>query len=300
VPPDGRPARYITKGGREIALFIYHGKLAHGVAFGDLLRDGIAWAERMAGEKGAPTLLSLAIDGETFGHHHIFGEMALAKAIVELRSRPDVRLENYASFLAREGAHHAVELIEPSAWSCAHGVDRWRTDCGCRADPSRETQQRWRAPLRGALEWLAEGLHSVFEREAGACFRDPWAVRDAYGAVIDVIDPSARERFVVEQITAGASKAVYARALELLEMERDALRFFTSCAWFFDDVAGLESRQVLRYAAHALERAGPDGVALREGFRERLVAAESNDVEVGTAAALFESLAGPRAEASSR
>jgi alpha-amylase/alpha-mannosidase (GH57 family) len=161
APTDGRPVRHVTASGRDIALFVYDGALSHGVAFGELLSDGVAWAERMMAEDESVTLSSIATDGETFGHHHVFAEMALAKAIVELRDRSDARFESFASFLAREGAHHGARLVAPSAWSCAHGVDRWRLDCGCRADPSAEMSQAWRAPLRGALEWLARGLHDV-------------------------------------------------------------------------------------------------------------------------------------------
>jgi hypothetical protein len=293
VPADGRPVRYVTPSGREIALFVYDGGLSHGVAFGTLLKDGVAWAELMAGNGDGPGLRSVATDGETFGHHHTFAEMALAKAISELRVRPGVQLDNYASFLAREGAHAEAALVEPSAWSCAHGVGRWHTDCGCRADTGTQSSQAWRGPLRTALEWLARELHEVFEQEGGPLFGDPWEVRDAYGAVVGAIDRSEREAFVGRRIKGasveGASieRASMERGLELLEMEHNALRLFTSCAWFFDDVAGLEARQVLAYASRALDLAGPDGDRLRVGLDERLRFAESNDPEVGSAADLL-------------
>jgi hypothetical protein len=253
------------------------------VAFGDLLRDGVAWAEQMAGDDDAPLLRSVATDGETFGHHHKFAEMALARAIVELNATPDVRLENFASFLAREGVGQDVALIEPSAWSCAHGVDRWRADCGCRADTGTPSHQRWRAPLRTSLEWLAAGLHQVFEREGAQYFDDPWAARDAWVAGDGAAGHVAAGGFDHE-----ASLGSVSRADTLLAMETNALRLFTSCAWFFDDVAGIEARQVLSYAARALELSGPEGPALRAGFLSRLAKAESNDPEVGTAADLFE------------
>lgn len=289
VPAAGRPGRYVTSSGKEIALFVYDGGLSHGVAFGDLLEDGVTWANLMAGDEGEggqdgrpPTagavLRSIATDGETFGHHHTFGEMGLAKALVELQGRRDVRVENYASFLAREGMGERVEIVEPSAWSCAHGVDRWRADCGCRIDPGTDTQQGWRKPLREALEWLAEGLHGVFEEEGKEYFDDPWAERDGYGAVL------ARP----------PADAPTGRSRELLEMERDALRLFTSCAWFFDDIGGIEPRQVLAYAAHGLELAGAPGAGLRAGLVERLREAVSNDPAVGTAADVFQEIAANR------
>lgn len=269
VPSDGLPGLYVTPGGHEIALFVYDGALSHGVAFGDLLEDGVAWANLMIGDEDAPKLRSMATDGETFGHHHKFGEMGLASAVVEVQAHPRVRLENYASFLAREGVSHEVRLVEPSAWSCAHGVERWRADCGCRADSSSETSQAWRGPLRSALEWLADGLHEVFEREGAGHFDDPWAARDAYGAVV------------------GTGHAPRGRRGALLEMERNALRLFTSCAWFFDDVGGLEPRQVLSYAARAIELAGADGLRLETGFLKRLEEAVSNRPEIGSAADVY-------------
>jgi len=296
APTDGRPIAHHTSDGRQIALFVYDGSLSHGVAFGELLRDGVAWAESMvrAMDVGSTraVLRSVATDGETFGHHHVFAEMALARAITELRGGPSVRLENYASFLAREGATGSARLVEPSAWSCAHGVERWRSACGCRADVGVESSQAWRGPLREALGWLAGQLHDVFEAGGVALLGDPWAARDAYGAVAGAIDPAERTRFVeqwrsergFDPTNADATK----RSWELLEMERNALRLFTSCAWFFDDVGGVEPGQVLRYAARALDLAETDD-AVRDGFVSRLAAAKSNDPEIGSAADVFTS-----------
>jgi alpha-amylase/alpha-mannosidase (GH57 family) len=293
VPEDGRPVRYRTLAGRELALFVYDGEISHAVAFGALLRDGVAWGERMAEQASSMGLCSIATDGETFGHHHEFAEMALARAIVQLRGREGVRLENFAAFLAREGASAAAELVEPSSWSCAHGVERWRADCGCRAHPEEETSQAWRGPLRSALGWLADAIHRIFERHGAPLFGDSWAARDAYGSVAGSVDDEERERFVRAWVGGGGrvtSGPEVRRGLELLEMERHALGFFTSCAWFFDDLDRLEPRQVLAYAARALELAGEDGAALRRGFVSRLERARSNHPEVGTAADLFEGL----------
>jgi len=299
VPADGRPARFVTGSGREIALFVYDGALSHGIAFGDLLQDGVAWADSMVEGSDGSALRAVATDGETFGHHHRFGEMALAKAVDELRGREGVRIENFASFLAREGVGPTVGLIEPSAWSCAHGVERWRADCGCRLDPSAGTRQHWRAPLRRALEWLADEIHGVFEREGAAHFDDPWAARDAYGWIVDTPASLPSEAFVAPSavpadVLDALDLPLERRAFELLELERNALRLFTSCAWFFDDVGGLEARQVLSYAARAIELAGGRGEALRAGFLRRLAGARSNDQELGTAADLFRSQAEER------
>lgn len=292
IPEGGRPGRVETPAG-PVAVFVYDGPLSHAVAFGDLVRDGMAWADTMAAPAATdpPVLRSICTDGETYGHHHEFAEMGLAAALTELEARNDVRVENFASFLARHPPVEEVRIVEPTAWSCAHGVERWRAACGCRADAAAETSQAWRTPLRESLEWLADGLHSLFEARAEGVLTDPWAARDAYGAVVD--DPAGRAAALVDDwVAPGSGPEAMVEAISLLEMERDALRLFTSCAWFFDDVARVEPGQVLTYAAHALGLAGGDGAALERGFVERLEAARSNDPEVGTAADIFREIRG--------
>ncbi|MFN8570550.1 MAG: DUF3536 domain-containing protein [Gemmatimonadaceae bacterium] len=297
LPPLGLPGRYTTSQGREIALCLYNGDMSHGIAFGGVLNDALRWVQVIDGiatgqvqaadsmdpplSSELPSLLSAATDGESYGHHHRFGEMALARMLLEVAER-GTRIENFASFLTRHPAVHDVELVAPSAWSCAHGVERWRSNCSCRMDGTRAPSQEWRTPLREGLDTLARGLDAVFVTEGTSYFRDPWAARDAYGSV--VAEPTAER--LDDLLTAHASGALDAparlRARELLEMERDALRMFTSCAWFFDDIGGLEPRQVLRYASRAIHLAGAAGVALEQALLSTLATARSNDRVVGT------------------
>lgn len=272
-PPAGLPGRYTTRSGRSIALFLYDGPLSHNVAFGPLVKDGAGWAQAMLDRPLSEAgLVAIATDGETYGHHHRFGEMALAAALDRLSAEPGVRVENFAAFLARHPATHPVVLVEPSSWSCIHGVERWRSDCGCRTKPG--TSQAWREPLRDSLDWLAVELHAKFAEEAAGFFPDPWAARDAYAAI-------------------GLPSHLPVRARELLEMERNTLRMFTSCGWFFDDVAGLETVVCLRYAARAIELAGLDSASLEAGLREKLLAALSNDRALGTGRDVYDTRAKP-------
>ena len=293
APPHGLPGRYRTGGGRTLALFAYDGALSHEVAFGPALQDGVAWAGRLlAAGPEDPSVVSLATDGETFGHHHRFGEMALARMICEVQRRRGVVLANFAAVLAAHPPVQDVRLVAPSSWSCAHGVERWRSDCGCRTVPERGWNQRWRAPLRHALEWLAHELDAVYERDGAPLLGDPWAARDAYGersGPYNAPDPG----FVASVAPRPLADAEAKRARQLLEMERDALRLFTSCAWFFDDLGGLEPLQVLRYAAHAIELAGPDGVRLEAGFVRRLAKAMSNDPKIGSGRRIYARRAKP-------
>jgi len=294
APPRGLAGRYRTGGGREIAVFVYDGSLSHDVAFGPALADGVAWAKRMlAGADAAPSLVSVATDGETYGHHHRFGEMALARVITEVQRAPGATLTNYAAVLRDHPPAADVALVAPSSWSCAHGVERWRGDCGCRMAPERGWHQRWRAPLRAAVEWLAGEVDAVFAREGADLFADPWAARDAYGESFGPFgepDPA----FVGAHARRGLAEAEAVRSRELLEMQRNALRLFTSCAWFFDDVGGLEPLQVLRYAARAIELSGATGPRLETGFVRLLAAATSNDPAVGDARRMYLDRARPK------
>jgi len=318
VPEQGMPGLYRTRGGRTIALFIYDGPLSHGVAFGSLLEDAETLAAQLARARpdpgaphqwgprtsGTPTvkdlggsplvplrahrsrrLASIATDGETYGHHHRFGEMALASALLRLNEHPGVRLENFASFLAHSPPEEEVSLVEPSSWSCSHGVDRWRRDCGCKMDPSRPSQQVWRTGLREAMEWLAERIHAVYSMEAQDLLGDPWEARNDYGRV--VAGGESLEEFLRARLGPDAPAEDREQARRLLELERQALRLFTSCAWFFDDLAGIEPRQILKYADRSLELLKEEKHRAEVGFLVRLRKAPSNEDPSRDGATLF-------------
>ncbi len=298
-PPNGMPGEYHAANGKSVALFMYDGDLAHGVAFGGALNNAGQWVKSMLRRPppamaarteaaASPRLVAIATDGETYGHHHKFGEMALARAITDLRERKGVTVENFASFLSRNPPTLEMKLVEPTSWSCAHGVERWRSNCGDRVNGAKYPSQAWRTPLRGGLEILAAGIHALYEREGREYFSDPWTARDEYGAGVGT-SPNELET-VVARLTPRASRLE--RARELLEMERDSLRMFSSCAWFFDDIGGLEPLQVLRYAAHACELAGARDPAISDELEKALLGylekAVSNDATVGTGRDVYE------------
>ncbi len=288
IPAGGMPGRVSLPGGRSIAVFVYDGTLSHDVAFGGLLKDADAWMARMAeDEEEDRGLVSLATDGETFGHHQRWGDFALGAAVAAMQDRSDARMENYASFLAAHPPEEEIRIVDPSSWSCVHGVERWRAECGCKLAPHEHTQQKWRTVLRDALDELAGDLHARFTEEAGAMLNDPWAARDGFGAVLDRGTDAAR-RYVEAHAARDLSPEEAGRAVELLHMEHDALAMFTSCGWFFDDLARLEPLQVLRYAAHALDLLGEGSERLEERIRERLASAESNDPDAGDGRRLWD------------
>jgi hypothetical protein len=285
-------------GGRVIAVFAYDGAIAHDVAFGGLLHDGDRFAERLRSGfrpvSPAAAIVHIATDGETYGHHHRFGEMALAHAIRRLEAAPDVELTNYASFLARHPPLDEAVVHDATSWSCPHGLERWRSGCDCSGGRGTNWTHAWRGPLRSALEALRATLASLYAREAGTVLRDPWAARDAYMAA----QPLGWPQFGAAFLTAHARWPLDAREVNqvraLLEMERHALAMFTSCAWFFDDIAGIETVQVLRIADRALALAEEwTGESLAADFAAALALATGNRPAWPTGAAVYERLIRP-------
>lgn len=286
----GLPVRWRGAAGRSLTIVPYDGGLAGEVAFGGLLRDSAALARRLAPsiDDGQHRCTTLATDGETFGHHHRNGDRTLALAMAHIASRPDARLTNAATLVATHPPTLDATLVSPSAWSCAHGIERWRSNCGCRLNHEKAPAQQWRGPLREALRVLADRSREVFEREGAALFREgPDAVRDAYGTVV-ALEGAPLQQFATAAVREALrdDAASVQRAQELLEMQRASLRLFTSCAWFFDEVDRIETRQVLRYAARVIDMSN-HGVRLEQELVGLLDAARAANPHSPTASAVF-------------
>ena len=280
-----RPYRCLLPSGREIALFFYDGPIAKAIAFDDVLARGEMLIERLMGGfhdgRNHTQLVHIATDGETYGHHHRFGEMALAYALSTIARKNLATLTNYGQYLERFPPDQVVEIAENTSWSCAHGVERWRSDCGCQTGGKPGWHQRWRKPLREALDWLRNHLVELFEDEGRKLLSDPWAARDGYITVILERSHANMERFFQQQARRRLSDAEVVQAIKLLEIQRHALLMYTSCAWFFAEISGLETVQMLAFAARAIQLAREvTGVELESGFLERLAEAPSNLPEV--------------------
>ncbi len=279
---------YRLPSGRSLDVVFRHEEGSRGLAFGEWLRDGGLLADRVLEclrDADGDAMLTLATDGETFGHHHRFGEMAVAYAIERLR-REGVTPTNPAAFRAATPPTHEVEVVERSSWSCAHGVARWREGCACRVGGPPEWTTAWRGPLRVAIDWLRDELARVFETEGARALRDPWGARDRW--IDAVVDPERAVAVVTSELVRGASARDVVQARTALEMARHALLMQTSCGWFFDDVAGVEATIVLRQAGRAIDlarRLAP--LDLEGGFVDRLREAVSNDPAEGTAADVY-------------
>ncbi|HVF57858.1 MAG TPA: DUF3536 domain-containing protein, partial [Pyrinomonadaceae bacterium] len=283
------------RSGRSIAVFFYDGHISKAIAFDGLLASSRALVDRFerAAANGA-SIVSVATDGETYGHHYRFGELCLAHALeVEAEAR-GFRVTNYGEFLASHPPASEVEIKQGpegkgTAWSCSHGVGRWSSDCGCHAGTHANWNQKWRAPLRAALDLLRDDAARKFETAGGDLFRDPWAARDAYVELLfDENVSQATEDFLRRHASRTLRPFERERALKLLELQRGAMVMYTSCGWFFDDISGLEAVQVLRYAGHTIELMDElELVPPRAAFLEILAEARSNAARMGNGADVF-------------
>lgn len=285
-----RPYEVDVGGGKSIAVFFYDGPTSQAVAFERLLSNGDTFAGRLMGcfspSSTEAELVHIATDGETYGHHHRFGEMALAYALRRFEREPNVTLTNYASFLERFPPKYDAQIVESSSWSCAHGVERWRADCGCKM--SGEKNQAWRGPLRDTLDWLRDAVDVVFEREAAKFLRDPWDARDGY---IDVILDRSPEnvsaffsKYAIRELNLEHKRV----CLSLLEMQRHRMLMYTSCGWFFDDISGIETVQILQYAARVVELARAFGEDLEPELLRRLEPARATSPNTPTGREVYE------------
>lgn len=265
--------------GRRIALYFYHGGIAQEVAFNGLLNSGKALAKRITGildNSDVPQLAHVATDGESYGHHHRYGEMALADGLNFIEDNQLATLTNYGQFLELFPPDWEVQIHEKSSWSCVHGVERWRSDCGCNSGHA-GWHQRWRKPLRNTLDWLRDELAPLFEREGNRFLRDPWAARNEYIEVMLDRSEEAVNAFLKKHARRELSQLEQVAVLRMMEIQRFAILMYTSCGWFFDEISGIETNQILQYALRAMDYAlDVFGVDLHPEFSRRLAEAPSN------------------------
>lgn len=283
------PYRCTLPSGNSITLFFYNGELSQGVAFNGLLNNGQKFAEELLSaftDTAEPRqLVHIATDGETYGHHHKHGDMALAYCLDYIEKKEGVRLTNYGEYLAQQLPQYEVQLHEFSSWSCVHGVERWRNDCGCNSGKP-GWHQKWRKPLREALDWLRDSLNEFYEQEASQYFKDHWQARNEYIRVILKRNDDTIRKFLKDHSVKNAEPG---KVLRLMEMQRHAMLMYTSCGWFFDDVSGIETTQIMQYACRAMQLMNQvGGNDLEAEFLKRLEAAPSNDPHIQHGAAAYE------------
>ncbi len=294
-----RAYRQKLPSGRSINLFFYDGPVSQAVAFERLLNDGARFASRLldalSDQREGPQLAHIATDGETYGHHHAFGDMALAYALDLIECSGMAKVTNYGEFLEKHPAEHDAEILENTAWSCVHGVGRWNSNCGCNSGGHGEWNQAWRAPLREALDWLRDEIAPCYEKMARKFFKDPWAARNNYIHVVLDRSPENRERFAAANFRRKAIKSGdRVNIWKLLEMQRHAMLMYTSCGWFFDELTGIETVQVMQYAGRVVQLAEElFGAGIEQRFLEKLALAQSNIPEHGDGAAIYRKFVKP-------
>ncbi len=284
--------------GRSITLFFYDGPISQAVAFDYLLKKGDDFANRLlsgfSGGREWPQLLHIATDGETYGHHQKFGDMALAYALNYIESNGLAILTNYGEYLAKQPPTHEVQIFENSSWSCVHGIERWKSNCGCNSGLHPGWSQEWRRPLRDALNWLRDRLAFIYENIASTYFSDPWKARDEYINVLLDRSEKTLDRFLEEQTGGQLDGKERKTVLTLLEMQRHTMLMYTSCGWFFDELSGLETVQVMQYAGRAIqlsEEVFTD--SLEDSFKGRLAMAKSNVPEYENGAVIYDRFVKP-------
>ncbi|CDE43644.1 glycoside hydrolase [Clostridium sp. CAG:768] len=284
--------------GKSIDLFFYDGAISRSVAFDELLKDGNKFIKRLkegvSDCRDFPQIVNIATDGESYGHHTKFGDMALAYVLKVKAKDEGFKITNYAEYLEKYRSDCEVEIKQASSWSCFHGVGRWKEDCGCSTGGHPGWNQKWRKPLREALDYLRDELVIIFEQEGPKYFDNVWEVRNKYIDVILDRNEMNVKKFQQENFKPDLSDEQKVHAMELLEIQRQAMLMYTSCGWFFSEISGIETVQIMKYAARAMQLATKfSNKDLETHFLEILSEAKSNIPEHGTGKDIFERFVKP-------
>lgn len=296
-----RSYKYTLKGDskKSIALFFYDGAISKSVAFDELLKDGNRFIKRLkegvSETRNYPQLVNIATDGESYGHHTKFGDMALSYVLKIKAEDEGFKITNYAEYLDKYESDYEVDIKQASSWSCFHGVGRWKEDCGCSTGGHPGWNQKWREPLRNALDYLRDELAKVFEAEGPKYFNDnPWAIRNKYIDVILDRNYVTIRKFQKENFKPDLTEEQKVKGMELLEIQRQAMLMYTSCGWFFSEISGIETVQIMKYAARAMQLVARfTNEDFETHFKDILSQAKSNIAEFGTGKDIYERFVKP-------
>lgn len=295
-----RTYRYYIKSapGKFIDLFFYDGAISKSVAFDEILKDGNKFARRLreglSDSRNYPQLINIATDGESYGHHTKFGDMALSYVLRVKAKEEGLTIVNYAEYLEKYRSNMEVDIKQSSSWSCFHGVGRWKEDCGCSTGGHPGWNQKWRKPLRDALDYLRDELILIYEKHGDTYFKSPWDARNKYIDVILDRSELTIKNFQKENFVANLTEEQKVKAMELLEIQRQSMLMYTSCGWFFSEISGIETTQILKYSARAMQLAQNFSKKdIEKHFLDLLAEAKSNFNEFGTGKDIFEKFVKP-------
>ena len=295
-----RSYRYYIKSapGKFIDLFFYDGAISKSVAFDELLKDGNKFVNRLKDGistlRNYPQLINIATDGESYGHHTKFGDMAMSYAMKLKVKDAGFIITNYGEYLEKYRSDWEVDIKPVSSWSCFHGVGRWCEDCGCSTGGHPGWNQKWRRPLRDALDYLRDETISIFKKNGKKYFLNPEETRNNYISVILDRSENSVKNFQEEFFVPDLDTEQKVRAMELLEIQRQAMLMYTSCGWFFSEISGIETVQIMKYAARVMQLAKNfTKKDLEPKFLEILTEANSNLPEFGTGKDVYERFVRP-------
>ena len=283
--------------GKSINLFFYDGIISNDLAFGNLLLNGENLANRLLNtldeKPESGQIAHIATDGETYGHHQKHGDMALAYCLHFIESNDYAELTVYGEFLEKFPPEYEVEIIENTSWSCIHGIERWRSNCGCNSGYE-GWNQLWRTPLREALDWLRDSVNPFYEKEISRYTNDIWKIRNDFIKVILDRSEGNINKFLSKYISVVISDEDRIKLLKLLEIQRHVLLMYTSCGWFFDEISGIETVQVILYAARVIQLFDEVyGIDLEKKFQDMLKKASSNIPDIKNGKVVYENYVKP-------
>lgn len=285
--------------GKTINIFFYEEQISREIAFSDLLSNGENFANKLTdsfADEDYSQIVNIATNGEIYGHHHVKGDMALAYCLYFIKNNNLAEITIYGEFLEKHPPEYEVRIFENSSSSCIHGVERWRSNCGCNSRNYPQWSQEWRVHLRGAMDWLRDALTHIYEKEASGFVSDPWSMRNDYIKIVLNRNIEVRDSFLLKHGCGELSTENRTKMFQLMEMARHSMLMYTSCGWFFDEISGIESVQIMQYAARAMQLAkNTGGVDLEQAFTDILPRAGSNIPEFGDGAKIYDMYVKPAA-----
>jgi alpha-amylase/alpha-mannosidase (GH57 family) len=291
--------RYFS-GNKYIDIFFYDGPLSKALAFEDVAYSSEKLMTRIEQAKlkdfNLPQLISIAVDGETFGHHKKFSDRTIAYLLTKLAHQHDFKVTNFSEYLEHYPPVYEVilkpgEFDEGTSWSCLHGTSRWKSDCGDSTGGKPEWNQKWREPLRNSLNILNAKLDVIFHVFGKKYFKNPDDARNNYIDLMLNKNAASVKKFFAKNSPKPLSDKEISFALNLLEMQKYSMQMFTSCGWFFADISGLESQLVMKYARRAIEFAKEIAdIDLESEFTSELKKAKSNIREYGNGKDIYSNI----------